>query len=211
MRSILHLSRAEPADLGKWIARTQAHSVDNDLGYWRAVSTLLAAWLQGRAGALQQGQQRLEAGLEAYASSGSRLGLPHFHILYADLKRVARDRRGALDSLLAAEEHIAETGERLSESELFRFKGRLLMAGDSPDVEAATFAFEHAVSTAREQNAKLLELQAITRLAEHQQKIGDRCTALDRVAELSDWFGADSQLIDVVRARALVTSGTMAR
>jgi predicted ATPase len=210
MRSILHLSRAEPAELGRWILRTHAHSVDHDLGYWRAASALLSAWLQGRAGAIEEGLQRLQMGLDDYAASGSRLGLPQFHLLHADLKRVAGDKQGALDQLRIAEEQIAETGERLSESELFRFKGRLLMAGDDPDPEAAIVAFERAVATAHEQNARLLELQAATRLAEHRHKLGDGSAALERVAELSEWFDPDSQLMDVIRARALVASGTMA-
>ena len=211
MRSILHLSRAEPGDLGKWVARTHAHSVDHDLGYWRAASALLGAWLQGRAGALNEGMQRLQVGLDAYASSGSKLGLPHFHILYADLKRVAGDKQGALEQLRIGEQHIEETGERLSESELFRFKGRLLLSGDDPDADAALAAFDRAVLVARKQNARLLELQAATRLAEHQLRLGMPCTALERVGELSEWFGPGSEVMDVIRARALVASETMAR
>jgi tetratricopeptide (TPR) repeat protein len=211
MRSILHLSRAEPVELGEWVRKTRAHSVDHDLGYWLAVSSLLAGWLQGRGGNLELGTTRLEESLAAYLGSGSRLSLPHFHILLADLRRAAGDERGALDLILAGEEYIEETGERFSESELFRFKGRILMAGDSPDTHGATAAFERAVAIAREQNAKLLELRAATRLAEHQQRIDEACTALDDVAALSDWFGADSELVDVVRARALVASESMAR
>jgi tetratricopeptide (TPR) repeat protein len=211
MRSILHLSRAEPGAVGEWAYKTQAHSVDHDLGYWRTVSSLLSGWLQGRAGELQLGTARVEECLDAYRASGSRLGLPHFHILLADLRRAAGDRSGALDLLRTAEECIEETGERFSESELFRFKGRVLMAGDSPDPHAATAAFERAVRAAREQNAKLLELAAANRLAEHQRKIGETCTALDRVAALCDSFGPSSELVDVVRGRALVASESMAR
>jgi predicted ATPase len=211
MRSILHLSRAEPVELGQWVHKTRAHSVDHDLGYWRTVSSLLAGWLQGRSGELELGTTRLEESLDAYVASGSRLGLPHFHILLADLRRAAGDQRGALELLRAGEEYIEETGERFSESELFRFKGRVLMAGDSPDAHAATAAFERAMSAAAEQNAKLLELSAATRLAEHQRRIGETCTALDRVAALCDWFGPASELADVVRARTLVASESMAR
>jgi multidrug resistance efflux pump len=108
--------------------------------------------------------------------------------------------------LRIGEEYIEATGERLSEAELFRFKGRLLMRHDPP---AATAAFERAMETAREQNARLLELQAATRLAEHQHKLGEPCTALDRVAELCEWFGP-AELADVDRARTLLASETMA-
>lgn len=212
MRTILHLSRSEPAEIATSLEKARAHSVDHDLGYWRAVSSVLTWWLRGRTtGEIETSSERVRRGVDAYLASGSRLGLPSFHILAADLRRVAGDKQGALDLVRVGEEYIEETGERQSESELYRFKGRLLMTGDDPDPDAATAAFERAVSVAREQNARLLEIQSVTRLAEHQRKTGATCSALERVAELCEWFGPDCRLIDVERARALVTAETMAR
>jgi class 3 adenylate cyclase/predicted ATPase len=211
MRSFLHLSRTEPAELGHWVAKTRAHSVDHDIAYWRTVSSLLSGWLQGRAGELELGTSRVEESLDAYIGSGSRLGLPHFHILLADLRLAAGDHRQALDALRAGEQYIEESGERFSESELFRFKGRALMAGDSPDPHGASAAFERAVGAAREQNAKLLELRAATRLAAHQRTIGEAGDALDQLVALCHWFHPASELADVVRARSLVASEPMAR
>jgi tetratricopeptide (TPR) repeat protein len=211
MRSFLHLSRSELPEFGIWVERTRAHSIDHDIGYWRAVSSLLAGWLRGRAGDLALGTARVEQSLDAYLRSGSRLGLPHLYVLLADLRLAADDRPGALDVLSAGEEYMEETGERFSASELFRFKGRALMAGDSPDPQGATVAYEAGVRAAREQNAKLLELRAATRLAEHQRAIGEPCSAIDRVVALCDWFGSASELADVVRARNLVASEIMAR
>jgi predicted ATPase len=211
VRSLLHLSRAEPADFAQWVERTRAHSVDHDLGYWRTVSSLLTAWLRGRAGDVALGTAGLEECLGAYRGSGSRLGTPHFHVLLADLRLAAGDRRRALEALRAGEEYIEETGERFSESELFRFKGRVLMAGDSPDPAGAAAAYERAVAVAREQNAKMLELRAATRLAALQQDSGEAPSTLDDLAALCGWFPAASELPDVARARALVESGTMTR
>ena len=115
--------------------------------------------------------------------------------------------REALEALRAGRAHIIDTGERFSESELFRFMGRALMTGDSPDPEAATAAYEQAISAAAEQNAKLLELRAVTGLAVHQGRTGGEATALERVAELCDWFGGwlRPQLPDIVRARRLLS------
>ena len=207
MRAILHLSRSESVDVGYWVERTRAHSTDHDIGYWRTVSSLLSGWVQGRAGALPLGTTRLEESLDAYLRSGSRLGLPHFQILLADLRLAAGDPRRALDALSVGQEYIEETGERFSESELFRFKGRVLTSAQPPDLHGATAAYERAVSASREQNAKLLELRAATRLAELQHKVGETPSARDRVAALCDWFPPASELADVVRGRALVAAG----
>ena len=59
-------------------------------------------------------------------------------------------------------------------------------------------------ATARDQNARLLELQAATRLVDHHTRLGEPAPVLDRVSELCEWFPADSQLTDVVRARGLL-------
>jgi class 3 adenylate cyclase/predicted ATPase len=204
MRSILHLTRAEPAEFSRWVEKSRAHSIEHNVGYWRIVSALFSGWLQGRAGELDAGIRRVQESLEEYTSSGSRLSLPHFHILLADLLLAAGDQRRALDVLRAGEEYVEATGERFSESELYRFKGRALLAGDSPDLDGATAAFERAVTVAREQNAKLLELRAANQLAAHQRKLGDGGPVLVQLGSLCDWFGPESELPDVARARALL-------
>ncbi|MGZ4166759.1 MAG: AAA family ATPase [Solirubrobacteraceae bacterium] len=208
MRSILHLARGEPVELRHWTEKTRAHSADLNIGYWRTVSLLHGAWQQGRAGQLRPSIAVLEEQLDAYRASGSRLSLPHFYILLADLRIAAGDQPRALAALRAGRAHIIDTGERFSESELFRFMGRALMAGDTPDPDAATAAYEQAIAAAAEQNARLLELRAVTGLAVHQGRTGEEATALERAVELCDWFGragSESQLPDVIRARRLLS------
>jgi class 3 adenylate cyclase/tetratricopeptide (TPR) repeat protein len=211
MRSILHLARLELPELSYWLERTHAHSVEYNLSYWRTLSSLFSGWLQGRAGELELGTTRVQGSLDAYLSSGARLNLPHFYVLLADLQLAAGDQPRALDALRAGEEHIDATGERISESDLFRFKGRALMAGGSPDRHGATAAYERALAAAHEQNAKLLELRAATHLAVHQRRIGATCTALEQVAALCGSFPQASELADVVRARTLVAQETTIR
>jgi class 3 adenylate cyclase/tetratricopeptide (TPR) repeat protein len=208
MRSILHLARGEPVELRHWTEKTRAHSADLNIGYWHTVSLLHAGWQHGRGGQLNSSIATLEQQLDEYLASGSRLSLPHFYILLADLRLAAGDQPRALEALRAGRAHIIDTGERFSESELFRFMGRALMTGDAPDPDAATAAYEQAIAAAGEQNAKLLELRAVTGLAVHQGRTGGEGTALERVGELCDWFGrvgSRSELPDIVRARRLLS------
>jgi tetratricopeptide (TPR) repeat protein len=208
MRSILHLARGEPVELRHWTEKTRAHSADLNIGYWHTVSLLHAGWQHGRGGQLNSSIATLEQQLDEYLASGSRLSLPHFYILLADLRLAAGDQPRALEALRAGRAHIIDTGERFSESELLRFMGRALMTGDAPDPEAATAAYEQAIAAAAEQNAKLLELRAATGLAVHQGRTGGQGTALERVGELCDWFGrveSRSELPDIVRARRLLS------
>ena len=92
MRSILHLARGEPVELHHWTEKTRVHSADLNIGYWHTVSLLHAGWQQGRAGDLRSSIAVLEEQVEAYLASGSRLSLPHFYILLADLRLAAGDQ-----------------------------------------------------------------------------------------------------------------------
>jgi class 3 adenylate cyclase/predicted ATPase len=204
MRSLLHLARVEPVDAHRWAERTHAHSADRDIAYWRILSSLIEGWLRGRGGALDAGITQVRESIDAYLDSGSRLGLPLFSILLSDLWLAAGKAQRALEALRVGEEHIEATGERFSESELFQAKGKLLMASRSPDPHAATAAFGRALTAARQQGAKLLELRAATRLAVHERRMGETDTCQAGLASLCDWFGATSTLPDVARARRLV-------
>ena len=77
MRSLLHLARSELDELGRWIERTHAHSTEYNVGYWRALSSLLRGWMQARGGELEAGRaarRRGPSGLPALRArcSGSR-------------------------------------------------------------------------------------------------------------------------------------------
>jgi class 3 adenylate cyclase/tetratricopeptide (TPR) repeat protein len=206
MRAILHLTRAEPAEFGHWVEQTRAHCVEHSVGYWRILATLFEGWLLGRSGQLDAGSRQLEESLDAYTRAGSTLSLPHFHILLADLRLVAGDRAGALDLLRVGEEYIEASGERFSESELQRFKGRVLMTGSTPEPDAATEAYHRAVEVAREQEAKLLELRAATHLVTHERRIGSGNGSIAELAAVCDWFTDEAaDLPDVSRARALLS------
>jgi len=205
MRTILHLNRAEPAELSRWVELSRAHSVEHNIGYWRILSALFSGWLRGRAGELRAGSKEIEESLDAYTRSGCTLGLPHFCVLLADLRLAAGDPRGALEVLEVGRRHIEDTGERFSESELFRFMGRALLEGPEPDGDAATTAYQKAVEASRSQGAKLLWLRAATELTVYQRKIGARSTELAELSSLCEWFG-DSDVLDVTRARALLAA-----
>src|ERR1700724_4755918 len=106
MRGGLLLTRGELAQLGPWLEKARAHCAERNIGYWRTVCSLWSAWLAGRVGDLEQGIARLQEQLVAYIASGSRLAVPHFYILLADLRLAAGDRRRALGALDAGEQHI---------------------------------------------------------------------------------------------------------
>ncbi|MEM7255306.1 MAG: hypothetical protein AAF493_28225, partial [Pseudomonadota bacterium] len=79
-----------------------------------------------------------------------------------------------------------KTGMRLHESELFRLKGCLLLS-QSKSEQAAT-CFAEALSAARRQNAKSLELRAATSLGRLWQANGRQKDVYELVSPIYAWF-----------------------
>ncbi len=204
MRSVLHLLRKDTTEFADWVERTRVHSVEHNLPYWTRFSDLNAGWLRGRSGELDAGIAELESGIAEYCDTGARLGLASFRILLADLLGLAGDHDRALAELAAGEAFIAETGERFNEPALLIAKGRTLMGRAVPDPAEAARAFVEAISSARRQGARLLELRAVGHLTEHERTTGAPLTELESLTDGCGWFPTSSTLADVRAARAVL-------
>lgn len=205
MRSVLHLSRGEAREFGQWLDNTRAYSGEYNISYWRTLSAAYAAWRDGWTGELSAGAARLQESIEAYLKSGSRLGLAHLYVLLADLHVASGDRSAALAALDAGHAYVEQSGERFSESELYRCRARALMIGEEPDPAAASAAMRRAADIAASQNARLPQLRALAQLVGHKRKLGqDPAADVEQLAVICEWFGPACELPDVVRARALL-------
>jgi class 3 adenylate cyclase/tetratricopeptide (TPR) repeat protein len=204
MRCVLLLVTGQHEEFARWLARTDAHCTERNIGYWSTVCKIWTAWARGLQGDAENQVRVLERLIAAYASSGGRVATPHFRALHAEVHLAAGARERALASVAIGQRHIDTSGERLYEPELQWLTGRALIAGAEPDTPAATAAFERAVASARDQEARLLELRAATGLALHQRRIGETVTVLEPMAALCEWFGRDSALPDVIRARMVL-------
>jgi predicted ATPase len=128
----------------------------------------------------------IKDGLTAHQASGVKMNLPtHFTSLAQAYGRAAQSERG-LKQLVKAEEHIEATGERVDEAEMHRVRGELLCA--LHDTAAAEASFCRAISIARRQSARLLELTAVLSLARLWCDQGKRTKARDLLAPIYDWF-----------------------
>jgi predicted ATPase len=96
------------------------------------------------------------------------------------------------------------TGESIYEAELLRLKGEFLAAHRPALSQEAEACFQGAVAVAREQEAKLFELRAATRLARlwrDQAKPGE---ARDLLAPVYGWFTEGFDTRDLKEAKGLL-------
>ena len=146
--------------------RRQSHSGRNRVFLFieqRAQSFM--AGHRWRLGECAEGLAGMKQGLADYRATGAEMWSPYFLGLLADASRQgdrAQEGLGFVDDALTQIQH---TGGRWIEAELHRVRGELLLAGSEPDQREAELCFQQALALARDQNARLWQLQAATSLA----------------------------------------------
>jgi predicted ATPase len=93
-------------------------------------------------------------------------------------------------------------GENFSLPEIHRIRGKLLLA--SSDKDTAEAAFREALSVARAQQAKSLELRAAMSLARLWRDQGRRAEAQDLLTPVYSWFSEGFDTLDLKEAKALL-------
>jgi predicted ATPase len=99
---------------------------------------------------------------------------------------------------------VAKTGERWYEPELHRLKGELLLQQSSDNHTEVESCFHQAISAARSQQVKSLELRAATSLSRLWKSQGKREEAQQVLAEVYDWFTEGFDTADLKDAKALL-------
>jgi predicted ATPase len=111
------------------------------------------------------------------------------------------------DGLLVIDEArtaVERIGARWFEPEVHRLHGELLLMADERSTADAETHFQRALTLAREQRAKLLELRAATSLARLWHDQGKRREAYDLLAPVYGWFTEGFGTPDLKDAKALL-------
>jgi predicted ATPase len=121
-----------------------------------------------------------------------------------EAQRQAGQSTSGLTVLAEALTLVDKTGERWYEAELYRLQGELLLQRTVSDASQATTYFQHALSIARFQQAKSLELRAAMSLSRLWQQQGERQNAHDLLAPVYEWFTEGFDTADLQEAKALL-------
>ena len=155
-------------------------------------------------GDFAEGIAQMREGISELRSMGTLFSLLSLFAGLAD----ACARCGNVDEgLAAAEEGLAMMrtgGEHFSLPEIHRIKGKLLLTGSANDRKAAEAAFSEALSIARAQQAKLLELRASMSLARLWRSQGKPQQARELLAPVYGWFTEGFDTRDLKEAKALL-------
>jgi predicted ATPase len=144
----------------------------------------------------------MHVGMKAAEKIGMKLLRPT-HLGYLASAQVwAGEEEAGLSLLAQALQAVEETGERVFESELHRFRGNLHLRSRR-ESEAETEFFK-AIEIAQRQQAKSWELRAATSLAQMRCDQGNPIEARGLVAPIYNWFTEGFDTPDLKRAKALL-------
>jgi predicted ATPase len=179
-------------------------ATDQGFPVWRARGVVLRGWALAHQGQAQEGIEQMHQGSRAFRASGAESNQSYLLALLAKAHGTLGEPEAGLMVLTEALALMDTTGERWYEAELYRLKGELLLQQSSDNQAEAETCFQQAISVARSQQAKSLELRAATSLARLWQQQGKRQEAHDLLAPVYNWFTEGFDTADLQDAMALL-------
>lgn len=194
------------------------------LPFWVASGTFLVGWGQVCQGKVDDGIEQMRSGLASMKKLDAPIHRAHFLTLLAE---ATGNTGGISPALLLVDEaltHVATSGERFYEAEIYRLKGELTLRQEkqkakdkrqkakipntqhlTPNTQAeAEACFLKAIDIAQQQQAKSLELRAAMSLARLWQRQGKTHEAHPLLANIYHWFTEGFGTQDLQDAQALL-------
>ena len=207
----LHNLRREPVVIAEIAEDLLPLTVQHGSTVGTATATMLRGWARVIHGQVDEGLKDVREGLRLWRQTGSRMYVPYRLGVVADALAVARQEGEALQLLEEALQATEQIEERWFEAELHRLKGVLLAGESGESREGAEFCLQHALTVARSQDARLLELRAATSLARFWRD-QDRCDqAYALLSPIYGWFTEGFTTPDLQDAKVLLDELGIAR
>ncbi|MCB9076807.1 MAG: AAA family ATPase [Anaerolineaceae bacterium] len=207
-KALLHQFQQEPvaAEMESRSALTLARQKGFSL--LKACTTIVYGWALAKQDQVESGLILIRQGLAILRETRALVWFPYFLTLLAEAYAHAGQTTDALAVLDEALDIVAQSGDRWWAAELYRLKGDVLSRSNAP-AEAVEAHFQQAITLARQQNAKSLELRAVTSLAQLWQRQGQTIAAGRQLAEIYNWFSEGRTTADHQAAQTLL-AGLMA-
>jgi predicted ATPase len=166
----------------------------------------MLGWALAQQGRLEEGLAQMQHGLVTWQATGARSVGPYFLALLAETYGRSGEAERGLDILADAVAAVDSTEERWWEAELYRLEGELLLIQhadklDLPEIEAC---FRRALTIARQQQARTLELRATISLCRLWQRQGRVVEAHQVLTKIYGWFTQGWDTRDLQEAERLL-------
>lgn len=206
--AILHQLRGDREAMDERTAAAIALATEHGFAYWLAQAMILRGWFLIDHDRAAEGLALIQQGQTALSATGANIGRPHWLMGLAEAQKKLNQREEAQATLASALAVANSTEERITEAELYRVQGELMLQSPGKDqkskeAEAEAYFFK-TLDLARSWQAKSVELRAamsLARLWRAQGKVIEARTILD---ELYHWFTEGFDTRDLQEAAALL-------
>ncbi len=180
-----------------------AISTEHGFALFLAEAIIYRGWALVNQGNVDEGIAQIRQGMDALQKIGVVLVLTNGLAVLAESLAKAGQIDEGLETLNEALDLVNSHEERWWESELYRLKGELLAMQGKPDAQIEA-NFQQAITIARWQSAKSLELRATVSLARLYQQQDKRAEAHQVLSEIYNWFTEGFDTVELKAARILL-------
>jgi tetratricopeptide (TPR) repeat protein len=203
--SILHALRGEPSIAHHYaeccFTLSKEHGFRHWLGLSGAIRGICLTMIEPSSSPLEE----VRGALDQYRSAGYHLGVTALYALLCPALLLQGHPETALEVIDLGLSAAGHNSERIFEAELYRLKARALRIRAEPGAENQAQSFlDQALTAARSQHARSLELRAAKDLAALWIDQGKRDEALELLAPVHDWFSEGFDTQDLKEAKALL-------
>jgi predicted ATPase len=186
---------------------------EQGLPYWEARGRVMRGLLLTKQGRMQEGIAQMRQGLSAMRATGAELNRSYFLAQLAEAYARAGQSEAGLDAVTEALELVDKGGERWWEADLHRLQGELLLVSRDPSDRAqlhtpraaeADGCLQRALTIARQQQARALELRAAMSLSRLWRRQGRGAEARQLLIDIYGWFTEGFDTADLRAAKALL-------
>ena len=204
VRAILEAFRNDPAATLLAAESLLEFAREHDIALYAAWGENWSIWARGRLQDPQTGAKELRHALAAYMEQGNKIFAPHYYGLIAELEVIANRVDTALASVDAGLALAEETGERWTDSPLYRLKGNIILKQDPANLASAEKAFGRAIAIAKEQGARSFGLQAAVSLAKLRRSSNRPIDARAVLMPALEAFAPTPEMPEIAEAVALM-------
>lgn len=240
--AIIHQLRREPREAQRYADTAIALCTEHELSFYLALGRIWRGWALTEQGELAEGLASLQEGLSTWRALGAEIGLTHYLTPLIEAHRKAGHLGEAEAVLAEAFALVEKNAERFYEAELYRLRGELTLQKEgtrgwglgtsssspqTPSLEPlapngaeleAEECFRTAITIARQQQAKALELRAAMNLVRLRQQqaarsathktqhvtSGTLAEAHRMLSDVYNWFTEGFDTTDLQEAKQLL-------
>jgi DNA-binding SARP family transcriptional activator len=200
--AVLSQCRQEPEETLRWAQATIESASEMGYAYRVAQGQVLRGWALAREGNCDEAVESIVRGLRGSRATGAHMDDPYYLAMLAEAYLLAGELEPGFGAIRQAFDIAGEQRSSYYEPELHRLHGALL--AETGEIAGAGAAIRRAISYAREQSSRSLELRAALSLARLWSEEGRGVEARSYVAEAFDAFDEGFDTPDLVEAAGLL-------